>query len=230
MNTGAHLQFGWLVAHARGFDRAERAAITLAAAAPDLDGLTILAGPGSEIFYKHHHVLFHNVLSGLVYVAVVAALFSRRLLVLALCLLSFLGHLLVDYVTAPWEMRPFWPVPTAVNLGSRLPGWVVQYLFQIAGMGLILACTVWLYVRHRRTPLEIISPRLDRLVTDYLVLPWQHRCGDCGARAHFRCQRCGRLLCGRHWRPRGLGGTCPACATHAASAQSAAQQSTTGLS
>jgi inner membrane protein len=214
MNTGAHLQFGWLIGHAREFDRTERAIITLAAVAPDLDGLLIVAGPGSEIFYKYHHILFHNALSAIVYVAIVAACFSRRSLVLLLCLLSFLGHILVDYVTAPWEMAPFWPVsPMLVNLGSRLPGWVVQYVFQVAGMAAILACTVWLYLKYGRTPLEVISPRLDRLVIGYLVLPWKNRCGYCSSRAHFRCERCGQTVCGRHWQPHGLVGTCPACAS-----------------
>lgn len=160
MNTGAHLQFGWLIGHARQFDRTERAVITLAAVAPDLDGLLIVAGPGSDIFYKYHHIAFHNALSAVAYVALVAVFFSRRGLVLALCLASFLSHILVDYMTAPWEMVPFWPVSAImVNLGSRLPGWVVQYVFQVAGMAAILACTVWLYLRYGRTPLEIISPQ-----------------------------------------------------------------------
>ena len=212
MNTGAHLQFGWAIAHTGGFTRVERAAITLAAAAPDLDGLAIVAGPGSEFFYRYHHVLAHNILTGIVYAAVIVAFVSRRASVLALCLLSFLSHILVDYLSAPWPMAPFWPASAMmVNLGSRLPGWLVQYVFQVAGMAAITACTVWLYLRYGRTPLEIISPRLDRLLTDYVALPWRHRCRDCSSRAHFRCGRCGAVLCGVHWRPRGLAGLCGSC-------------------
>ncbi len=213
MNTGAHLQFGWLIAHARPLSRTERAVITLAAIAPDLDGLTILAGPTSAIFYDYHHILFHNLLSGLVYTAAVAAFFSRRLLVLLLCALSFAAHLLVDYVTAPWAMAPFWPLSKVyVNLGSRLPEWVLQYAFQFAGMILITACTAWLYLRYRRTPLEVISPRLDALIMNYVALPWREHCAECSARAHFRCARCAKPVCARHWRPRALSGTCAACA------------------
>ena len=212
MNTGAHLQFGWLIAHTREFSRGERAAITLAAAAPDLDGLTIVAGVESELFYQYHHLLFHNVLSALVYVGVVAALVSRRGLILLLCAGSFLSHLLVDYLTAPWEMAPLWPFsPVLVNLGAHLPKWVVQDLFQFAGIAGILAATVWLYLKYGRTPLEILSPRLDRLVIGYLALPWKHRCSQCAARAHFRCEGCGQPVCGRHWKARGVGGTCSSC-------------------
>ncbi len=214
MNTGAHLQFGWLIGHAREFTRAERAAITLAAVAPDLDGLTFLAG--GEVFYRYHHLLLHNVLVAVAYAAVVGTFFSRRALVLTLCLASFLSHLLIDYVTAPWEMAPFWPFsPLLVNLGGRLPKWVVQYLFQFAGMAGILACTVWLYLRYGRTPLEVISPRLDRLLLGYIVLPWKNRCATCNARAHFRCDRCSQVVCGRHWTPCGLGGLCPSCSLSA---------------
>jgi hypothetical protein len=84
-------------------------------------------------------------------------------------------------------------------------------------MAAITTCTVWLYSRYGRTPLEIMSPRLDRLLTDYLALPWRHHCRDCSSRAHFRRGRCGALLCGAHWRPRGLAGACTVCARQAES-------------
>jgi hypothetical protein len=91
----------------------------------------------------------------------------------------------------------------------------------VASLAAITACAAWLCFRYGRTPLEIISPRLDRLLTDYLALPRRHRCRDCSSRAHFRCGRCGALLCGAHWRPRGLAGTCPVCARQAESIASA---------
>jgi hypothetical protein len=97
---------------------------------------------------------------------------------------------------------------------------IEKVIQRVAGMAAVTACTVWLYLRHGRTPLEIISPRLDRLLTDYLALPWRHRCRDCFSRAHFRCERCGALLCGAHWRPGGLAGACTACVQQAAAAAS----------
>lgn len=152
-------------------------------------------------------------LSAAVYTGVVAAFVSRRSLILFLCVCSFFSHLLVDYLTAPWEMTPFWPFsPMLVNLGAHLPKWLVQYVFQFVGMVGITACTVWIYLKHGRTPLEIFSPRLDRLVIGYVALPWKNRCSQCTGRAHFRCDRCAGTVCGRHWKPRGLGGACSACA------------------
>jgi len=88
---------------------------------------------------------------------------------------------------------------------------IEKVIHRAAGPAAITACTVWLYFRYRRTPLEIISPQLHRLITDYVALPWRHRCRDCSSRAHFRCGRCGALLCGAHWQPRGLAGVCLTC-------------------
>lgn len=47
----------------------------------------------------------------------------------------------------------------------------------MAGWAAITACTVWPYLRHGRTPLEIILLRLDRLLTDYLALPLLEKLG-----------------------------------------------------
>ena len=141
---------------------------------------------------------------------------SRRPIVLALSLASFGSHLLVDYLTAPWEMAPFRPLSgMLVNVGRHLPKWLVQYVFQFTALSGMFACTVWIYFCYGRTPLEIISPRLDRLVLGYVALPWKHRCRECGARAHFRCEECEASCCGRHWRARGLGGRCESCARKA---------------
>ena len=65
-------------------------------------------------------------------------------------------------------------------------------------MVFILGTTVWIYRRHGRTPLEILSPALDRVLINYAVLPWRNRCARCGNRAHFRCDRCGSACCGIH--------------------------------
>src|SRR2546422_1648384 len=58
-------------------------------------------------------------------------------------------------------------------------------------MCFILWITIRIYLRHHRTPLEILSPAFDRLLLNYAVLPWSHRCSRCGRRAHFRCDGCG---------------------------------------
>lgn len=207
----AHLQYGWWFAHWGEFSRRERAAIALAGAAPDLDGLSLLAG--DEAFHRYHHILLHNVGATLGLVALAGLAFWRRPRVWLLVVFAFAMHMVEDYVTVGWKQFPWKPfADSAVNLADILPGWLVQGVFQALAMVFILGMTVWIYLRHRRTPLEILSPALDRLLVDYAVLPWRNRCATCGRRAHFRCDRCNKTLCAAHGKVmRGLAVRCGAC-------------------
>jgi formylmethanofuran dehydrogenase subunit E len=66
--------------------------------------------------------------------------------------------------------------------------------------------------RHQRTPLEILSTALDRLLLNYAVLPWRHTCQRCARRARFRCERCGETFCPSHAKAvSGLRVVCKAC-------------------
>jgi len=193
----AHLQYGWWFAHWGDFNRRERAAIALAGAAPDLDSLSLLAG--SEPFHRYHHILFHNLGATLAVAALAGLLFRRRPRIWLLIVFAFAMHLLEDYLTVAWNQFPFEPfAASTVNLAHHLPPWLVQGVFQGVAMLFILGMTVWIYLRHQRTPLEILSPALDRLLVNYAVLPWRHRCPRCDQRAHFRCDHCGQTLCATH--------------------------------
>jgi len=206
-----HLQFGWWFAHWGEFSRRERAAIALAGVGPDLDGLALLAG--GEGFHRYHHILFHN-LGATLAAALLAGLFLwRRPRVWLLTVFAFAVHVVEDYVTVGWDQYPWQPFAASpVNLSRLLPNWLVQGVFQVAAMVFILGVTVWIYLRHRRTPLEIISPALDRLLVNYAVLPWRNRCSACDRRAHFRCDACGRTVCARHGKVgRRLGVRCATC-------------------
>ncbi len=193
----AHLQYGWWFAHWGEFNRRERAAIALAGAGPDLDGLSFLGG--SESFYRYHHILFHN-LGSVLGVSILAGLaLWRRPRVWLLVVFAFAMHVVEDYFTVSWDQYPWKPFASSVvNLSSHLPGWWVQGVFQAFAVVFILAMTVLIYLRCQRTPIEILSPALDRLLVNYAVLPWRNRCSQCGRHAHFRCDRCGKTLCALH--------------------------------
>ncbi len=194
-----HLQYGWWFAHWRRFDRRERAAIALAGAACDLDGLSLLGG--GQAYYRYHHILFHNVGSLIALTAIAGLFFWRKPWAWLLVAFSFGMHVVEDYFTIPWNMQPWRPFAgTVVNLGQHVPASLVQYGFQTAAMIGIVSVTVWIYVRYKRTPLEIISPALDRLILNYAVLPIKNRCSSCAAKAHFRCDRCGQTFCAQHAR------------------------------
>jgi hypothetical protein len=211
-----HLQFGWWFAHWGEFSRRERAAIALAGVGPDLDGASLVAG--HDAFYRYHHILFHNVGAVLAAAALTGLFLWRRPRVWLLVVFAFAAHLLEDYLTVGWDQFLWQPFnASAVNLSHHLPNWLVQGVLQITAMVFILGMTVWIYLRHHRTPLEILSPALDRLVVNYAVLPWRNRCAVCGRRAHFRCDHCGRSFCASHSKvSRRLEVQCAACSNHEA--------------
>jgi len=207
----AHLQYGWWFAHWGEFDRRERAAIALAGAAPDLDGLSLLAG--NDAFHRYHHILFHNLGAVLGVATLAGILFRRRPFAWLLTVFAFAMHPVEDYVTVGWAQFPWRPfAASAVNLADHLPAWLVQGVFQTVAMLFILGMTVRIYLRHGRTPLEILSPALDRLLVNYAVLPWRHKCVECSGRAHFCCEQCGKAVCGAHARTAGLTVRCAGCA------------------
>ncbi len=197
MSPIAHLQYGWWFAHWSDFSRRERALIALAGAAPDLDGLSLLGG--GEAFQRYHHVLLHN-LGAVLSVTVLAGLAFRRCpLVWLLIVFALAMHLVEDYLTVSWNQYPWRPFDdSAVSLANHLAPWMVQGVFQAAAMVFIFGITVRIYLRHRRTPLEIVSPAFDCLLVNYAVLPWHDRCLICSRRAHFRCNTCGHTVCAGH--------------------------------
>lgn len=211
MSPIGHLQFGWWFAHWNEFSRRERAAIALAGVGPDLDSLSLLAG--GDAFHRYHHMLFHNLGATLGALGLAIAVFRHRPRVWVLVGFAFAMHVVEDYVTVGWDQLPLEPfTATVVNLSHHFPNWLVQGAFQIIAMLFILGMTVWIYLRHRRTPLEIISAGLDRLLVNYAVLPWKKRCASCGHRAHFRCDNCARDFCAEHSRVgRNLQVRCGAC-------------------
>jgi hypothetical protein len=197
MSPIGHLQYGWWFAHWGAFSRRERAVIALAGVGPDLDSLSLLAG--GDAFHRYHHILFHNVGATLAALVLAIAVFWRRPRVWLLVGFAFAGHIVEDYVTVGWDQFPLVPFKaTVINLSHQLPNWLVQGVFQVTAMVFILGMTVWIYLRHQRTPLEIISPALDRLLVNYAVLPWKNPCASCGRRAHFRCDECALDFCAVH--------------------------------
>ncbi len=197
MSPIGHLQYGWWFAHWGEFGRRERAIVALAGAGPDLDGLSLLAG--GDAFHRYHHILFHNIGATFGALLITGILLWRRPKAWALAVFAFGMHVIEDYITVGWTQYPWQPFSSSpVNLADHLPNWVVQGAFQVTAMVFILSMTVWIYVRHKRSPLEIISPALDRLMLNYALLPWRNRCAKCRSRAHFRCGRCGGNFCSSH--------------------------------
>ena len=200
-----HLQVGSFIANAGQFNLRERRLIMLTSLAPDLDGIFFF---NPNLWERCHHTFGHNLFSILL-LALGLALYNRARRLQLLCLGAATGLLqvLIDQVTndPSWRIMYFWPVWDHDFALGRYIAWPGLAFFQVwvvqsALMVLILSGTVLLYRRRGRTFLEFVSTRLDRLLTDFIVLPFTSRCQVCGQRASYRLSVDGRTVCGVHGR------------------------------
>lgn len=138
MHIPTHLMLSWVVGH-RLEARRDRRLVAWAGVAPDLDGLSILAGV--EAYGRWHHVLTHGMLAGVV----ISLLFSQwakdRVKVLWLTLSVFHLHLLCDLLGSgiDWPIQYFWPISGTyydTPYGWELDAWQNW----MAAMGVMLAC------------------------------------------------------------------------------------------
>ncbi|HUT53966.1 MAG TPA: metal-dependent hydrolase [bacterium] len=207
MNTIYHLQAGSFIANARDYNLRERRLIMLASLAPDADGIFFFS---SDLWNRFHHSFSHNIFSMLI-VAAALALYnrSRRIEIFAVCAVSAILQIFIDVVTndLTWPQQFLRPLTDAqISIGS-LTDWKYLNTLQVVWvqgflMIVILVGTVILYKKTGRTFLELISPRLDRLLTDFIVLFFTRRCAVCNARALYRDTGRGDFLCANHARVR----------------------------
>lgn len=161
MNPIVHAELSWLGAQ-RLKDRRDRLLVTLAGLAPDLDGLTLLAG--EEAYGKWHHVLTHGLVSALA-VSALLMLFARaRLAVFFYAFAAFHLHLLCDLAgSGPgWPLTYLWPFSLTETSWSgqwNLASWQ-NSLIGLAATLLVLGCAV----PFRRTIVELFSLSADAKV------------------------------------------------------------------
>lgn len=202
MNTLVHGEIGFCLAHLTPLPLRERRLVAFGAMVADLDGLSLLGG--AEAFESWHRTVGHSLLAALVASAALASLAGRglRRTVLALAFMAALTHLAGDAVYSGWG------VPLIAPFDAHRFALTAADDYDMERMGLINGATqaalllplVLIYRRHRRSPLEVASVRVDRLLSAFVVLPWTTRCRACGKRAFYRCEQCGAPCCPRHRR------------------------------
>jgi hypothetical protein len=181
MSPITHFLTSWLIANASVKDnRRERAVITLAGVAPDLDGLGLIADlltANSErplsLYADYHHLLGHNIGFGLFTASIAFFLATRRWPVVLLSMVSFHLHLVSDLAGSRGPDGYQWPIPYLMPFsnGPRLtwdgqwelnawPNFVVTAV--ALGMVFILA---W---KRGYSPLEMISRSADRALVSTL--------------------------------------------------------------
>ncbi len=178
MNPITHGLLGWTVAQAGDLSRRERAMVTLAAVAPDLDGMGILldfaAGrhPSVGAYGAYHHVIAHNLAAGCVLALLAFALARRRWVCAGLTFLSFHLHLLGDLVGSAGPGGSLWSLTYLYPFSPHRFVWEGQWelnaLPNVLVTVVLLAVCIAIAVRRGRTPLEMLSPRADAAVVSAL--------------------------------------------------------------
>lgn len=167
MHTQTHILSGWCAANLLRLTGRQRLFCMLAAVLADLDGLSHLYG--EMAFAEYHHKLGHNVLFGAVLAGALTAFSnSHRVKSFFVYLSLFHLHLVMDYFGSgrAWTIYYLWPFS---NLELRFRyAWAFYSWQNITAAFTLYAWTIWIAVRCGRTPLEVLMPRLDRQLVDWL--------------------------------------------------------------
>ena len=176
MNPVSHFLIGWLTANSIRLNRRERATVTLAGIAPDIDSLGIVAEKLTSHWEKpllwwtdYHHVLAHNIGFGLLVTVIGFLIATQRWKTALFAFLSFHFHLLADLVGARGPEGYQWPIPYLSPFSHAWQlTWSGQWFidawpnFVITAVALIL--TFYLAWKRGYSPLKIFSSRADQAV------------------------------------------------------------------
>jgi hypothetical protein len=176
MSPVTHGLLSWVMAQAPGIaTRRDRALITIAGLAPDLDGLGIVVQWATassarplEWFSDYHHRLAHNLTAAVVCAVAFALLARRRLLVGLLALGAFALHLVCDVIGAKGPDGHQWPVPLLAPFHPWEWTWSGQWRLDswqnLVITGVRVVITIVVACRRGRSPVELVSPRADAAV------------------------------------------------------------------
>ncbi len=130
----------------------------------DLDGLGIIFGPVA--YWKYHHLLGHNLMVGIIICSILTFFSHNRVRSFFAYFAVFHIHLVMDYLSSDqeWVIYYFWPF--SLHEFENPQGWNYFSWQNLLAAGVFLAWTVWIMLKNRRTPLELIMPSLDRQIVD----------------------------------------------------------------
>jgi inner membrane protein len=181
MSPVTHFLLGWVAANAsEATTRKERALITLAGVAPDVDGLGLIADLLTRKFERpldwysqYHHLLAHNLGFCLLVVAFACLMAKRKLQTAVLVFLSFHLHLLCDLMGSRSPDGYQWPIvylfPFSKALQLTWSGqWELNAWQNFVITGVALAWVFAIAIKRGVSPLEMISESASRRFVDTL--------------------------------------------------------------
>jgi inner membrane protein len=168
-----HILSGWCIANQFNLTPRERAFSMIAATIADLDGLGILFG--QQYYWQYHHKLAHNLFFGLLSSALLAAFSKQKLKTFPLYLTLFHLHLLMDYFgSGPgWHIHYLWPFGNLILINPN--AWDFYSWQNLLTFLLFFLWTLWIARQQGRTPIETLTPRLDKEIVATLRRFTYHR-------------------------------------------------------
>lgn len=172
MSPVTHFFTGWMAANCARLNRKERAIVTLACVAPDLDGLGIIPevltrnSPHPLLWFTLYHHALHSLAFALVVAIVAFVLANQHWKAAVLAFLTFHIHLLEDVMGSRGPEGYQWPIPYLSPFSSKLQltwsgQWGLNAWPNVAITVVLLAITFWLAWRRGLSPLEMISAKAD---------------------------------------------------------------------
>ena len=173
LNPLTHFLVSWGVANLAALERRDRAIVTLAGVAPDLDGLGAIpdlltrnSAHPLDWFGRYHHVLGHNVGFTLVVAGASLLYAKRRWKAAALACATFHLHLLCDVLGARGPDGDQWPIPYLLPFSQEWQWtwsgqWALNGWQNFAITGGALALAFYLAWSRGYSPIEMVSTRAN---------------------------------------------------------------------
>jgi inner membrane protein len=159
MSPVAHFFTGWVFANCFRLERRDRAIVTLACVAPDVDGLGIIPelltrnSSHPLLWFSQYHHLLHNLTFAFVIAGLAFALAARKWKTAALAFLSFNVHLFEDVLGSRGPDGYQWPIPYLAPFSSSVEltwrgQWGLNAWPNILITIILLLITLWLAWRR----------------------------------------------------------------------------------
>ncbi len=181
MSPVTHFLSGWVFANCFRLNRRERAAVTLASVAPDIDGLGIIPelltrnSSHPLLWFSQYHHSLHTLLFAAI-VSLVVLVTTRGWAAAVLAFASFHLHLFEDLLGSRGPDGDQWPIPYLKPFSDHLQlvwhgQWALNawqnYVITIA----LLVLTILIARREGVSPVEILSTNADKALVTVLGGP-----------------------------------------------------------
>lgn len=181
MSPVTHFLTGWVFANCARMNRRERAIITLASVAPDIDGLGIIPeiltrnSAHPLLWFSEYHHSLHTLLFAFCVSVCAFSLAKSRWKIAGLTFLSVHLHLLEDLVGSRGPDGFQWPIPYLKPFSSHLEltwsgQWMLNAWQNYVITILLIGLTLWIVKAKSVSPVEIFSTQADKAVVDAICV------------------------------------------------------------